>query len=622
MNQKTITLAILILCLTGSVHAEPPQEAAKATILDEVVVTAAKIEEYLKNHPQGVHIVERREITQRNLSSVEEILKTMPGVEVNSTPGLGSRISIRGSGRAGGVLVLLNGRPLNSNQYGSQDLNAIPADAIQSIAVFKPPVPVWLGPGGSDGAINIVTRSGEATKGKETSKTTAKVGGGSYGFAESSLSHQLSIADGDALLSATATHRDGKRQNSDRTDGAMTVNWNRKTAEGGGYGVSGRYYRAEFGSPGPLDNLTPDARQDYQKLSADTKYHQPFGQTGTLAATLYGDAISVEDRSQSGATADLDDRKAGLKLDTTWSEDEGTRDLRLGVACEWDEFTHTLAGEHHRLRTAFSSQYDRRFGEFTPSLGLRGDHSDDFDFNPGLNAGIGWGPTEKWLFKLRGGYTVNIPTFEQLYQTTHGSIDQSRGNPDLDEERIWSYELGVEYSFAKDRLAQLTVFRADTSDLITSQRGADQIYRPVNLDRAVRQGVEVTGKYVWACGFASETSFTLQDSENTETGKDLPYTPAVKIKETVSYVFSGSKTRFESTIRYEGSRYSQMENLPAQKLDDYTVVGIKLIQPFTLAGMAAEGYLRVENLLDAAYQSHFGYPADGLVAVAGVQMKF
>ena len=587
-----------------------------------MVVTAEKIQEYVKNHPQGVNIVERKEIVERSLANIEDVLKTMPGVEVYSTPGIGSRISIRGSGRAGGVLVLLNGRPLNSNQYGSQDLNAIPVDSIESISVFKPPVPVWLGPGGSDGAINIVTRSETAPKDKEKTRSTAKVGGGSYGFAESSLSHQLDLSGGNALLSATTTHRDGARTNSDRTDGALAMNWNRKVDDGSSYEVGGRYYRAEFGSPGPLDNLTPNARQEYQKLSLDTKYKQSLGATGTLATTLYGDSFSLEDRSQSGTTATLDDRKVGLKADTTWSEDTGAWDLRMGVSSEWDEFDHTLAGDHHRFRNGVNTQYDRRFGNFTPTIGLRGDHTNDFGFNPGFVAGLGWGISKECLIKIKSGYTVNVPTFEQLYQTTHGSIDQSRGNPGLDEERVWSSDLGVEYTFAKDRLLQTTIFRADTTDLITSERGEDLIYRPTNLDRAVRQGVELTGKYAWTIGLTSETSLTLQDSENKDTGKELPYTPNVKVKETISYALAGLKTRIEGTIRYEGSRYSQMENLPAQKLDDYAVVGVKLTQPFMLAGLATDGYLKVDNLFDTAYQSHFGYPADGIVVAAGLQMKF
>ena len=622
LHVRIFHLFSLLAFLTGIVFAAPAKGGPKVIPLDAVVVTSEKIQEYVKNHPQDVKIVERREIVERNLSNVEDILKTISGVEVYSTSGIGSRISIRGSGRSSGVLVLLNGRPLNSNQYGSQDLNSIPVDSIQSVAVFKPPVPVWLGPGGSDGVINIVTSTNTTRIDKQKTSSTVKVEGGSYGFAEGSLSHLFTGEGGNALLSATTTHRDGSRTNSDRTSEAVAINWDRDQKDGSRYQASGRWYHAEYGSPGPLDNLTPNARQDYQKISVDTKYKGTLSDTGTLDAIFYGDLVTLDDKSQSGRTYTLDDQKIGIKLDTVWSQEDGKGDLRLGGMSEWDQFDHTLAGKHHRFRNGLNGQYDRRLGDFTPTIGLRADLTDDFGFNPGALAGVGWGVSKQCLIKAKAGYTVNIPTFEQLYQAIHGSIDQTRGNPDLNEERVWSSDIGVEYTFAKDRLVQLTLFRVDTSDLISYERGADLIYRPVNIAGAYRQGLEITGKYAWAAGLTTETSLTLQESENKDTGKDLPYTPAVKIKETLRYTLPVQKTRMEATIRYEGSRYSQMENLPAQRLDDSIVVDIKVTQPFTMGGIATDGYLKVNNLFNTSYQSHLGYPADGFVLIAGLQMKF
>jgi vitamin B12 transporter len=624
MNYRVRILQLLAMfpLLTGTVFGEPTKTDTAAFTLGEVVVTAEKIQEYIKNHPLEVNVVESKEIVSRNLPNVEEILRTMPGVEVYSTSGIGSRISIRGSGRSSGVLILLNGRPLNSNQHGSQDLNSIPVDMIESVSVFKPPVPVWLGPGGSDGAINIVTRAPKCMNKKEKHRTTVKGGGGSFGFIEGGLTHLLPVAGGNIVLSGTATHRDGKRENSDRTDGALSLNWNREGGSGAKYEMNGRYYQAEYGSPGPLDNLTPNARQEYRKGSVDTRYSDVMGESGTVAATAYGDLISVTDHSQSGATCSLDDHKLGLKFDTTWSEPEGVWDLRVGGMTEWDAIDHSLSGEHQRFRNGISGQYDRRFGALTATVGLRGDVTNDFGFNPGFSSGVGWGISEKTLLKVRAGYAVNVPSFGQLYQTSHGSIDQTRGNPDLKEERIWSYDLGVEHTFGKDRLIQLMFFRADTIDLITYRRGADMIYRPVNISAAERQGVELTGKYGWETGLTVETSCIFQSSKDEDTGNDLPYTPAIKLKSTIRYTLPSLKTRMEGTIRYEGVRYSQAENLPSQRLAEYVVVDFKATQPFSIARVASDLYVRIDNLFNTPYETHLGYPNDGIQIAAGLQMRF
>lgn len=614
--------SLLVLSLLPGIAlcAETPPEQVYS--LGEVVVTSEKLKEYLQNHPLDVSTVERPEIVQRNLGSVEEILKTMPGVEVSSSAGVGSRISIRGSGRSGAVLVLLNGRPLNSNQYGSQDLNSIPVDSIQSVSVFKPPVPVWLGPGGSDGAINIVTRTPKTGGMKQKQRSSLKAGGGSYGLVEGSLSHQFPISGSTTLLSATGTHRDGKRSNSDRNDGAFSLNWNREGQQGNRYEFNGRYYHAEFGSPGPVDNETPQARQEYRKGSLDVRYSGGLGDRGTIALTAYGDLIYLKDTSQSGSRYTLDDTKAGLKFDTTWSDEAEQWDLRVGGMTEWNGFDQTLSGEHERFRNGLSIQYDRRFGALTTTLGLRGDVSNDFGANPGGTVGIGWGIGEKTLLKVRAGYTVNIPLFAQLYQTSHGSIDQTRGNPDLKRERVWSYEIGLEQTFGKDRLVQLTLFRSDTIDLISSRRGADKIYRPINIRGAERQGGEIMGKYAWESGLALEVSCTLQDSQDKESGKKLPYTPGLKIKQALSYTLPRLATRLETTIRYEGSRYSQVENLPSQRMSDAVLVDFKATQPFKVGKISSDLYIRVDNLFDTSYESHVGYPDDGIRAAAGLQMRF
>ena len=128
--------------------------------------------------------------------------------------------------------MLLNGRPLNSNQHGKLDLNAIPVDLIQSVSVFKPPVPRLAGTGGSDGAINIVTRNLTPESKKKQPLSTVKLSAGSFEFVEGSLSQRLEAAAGNALLSATAKHKDGKRTNSDRTDGSFGLNWNRERKRG------------------------------------------------------------------------------------------------------------------------------------------------------------------------------------------------------------------------------------------------------------------------------------------------------------------------------------------------------------------------------------------------------
>lgn len=618
-----VSLLTISFLSASATLAETKNPDDKTFTMDAVEVTAEKLSEYVKNHPQDVETVGRREIVRRSLLSVEEVLKTMPGVEIYPSSGVGSRISIRGSGKSGGVLVLLNGRPLNTNQYGGVDLNTIPVEMIESVTVFKPPVPVWLGPGAADGAINIVTRnlSAAGSGGKEKS-TTVMASAGSFGSIKGSASHIVPIAGGSMMITGSATHTDGKRDNSDKNDGNISTYWNREEKDGTKIEVNGRYYLSEFGSIGPVDNLTPDARQRYQKGSLDGRLAGMLGETGSYSINPYGDMVNLRDRSQSGFVSTLDDIKAGIKSEAAWSGERGLWDLRLGAILERDDIDHTLTGKHHRTMADLNSQFDRRFGPLTGTIGLRGNYTDDFDFNPGFTGGLGYALSEKDLIKSKVGYTVNLPTFGQLYQTSHGSIDQVRGNPDLDKERIWSYDLGIEHRFGKDRVFQTTLFGIETNDLIISQRGADKIYRPVNIERARRQGIEFTLKYGWESGFAAEINAILQTSRNGETGADLPYTPKTKLKSTLQYTLPRIKTRLEGVVRYEGTRFSEAENLESQRLDPYTAVDVKAIHPFLMKGSTGELFISIDNVFNTAYESHLGYPDDGIRFNTGIQMRF
>jgi iron complex outermembrane receptor protein len=597
--------------------------AEKPAVLETVTVTAERLEEYIKNHPQQVISLDRDEILKRNLLNVEEALNVMPGVDVRRSAGIGSRISIRGSGKSGGVLVLLNGRPLNTSQYGGVDLETIPIDLVQSIMVFMPPVPVWLGPGASDGAISITTRDFVPLSGeRKPAQTRLKLLAGSYGLAEGSLNQTWPASRSNLFLSATGTHRDGKRPNSDKNSGNVSLQWNRQDEAARQYEFLGRYYGAEYGAPGPTDNPTPQARQRYRQSAFDTRMTGMLGETGEYTANAYGDFTTLRDQSQTGFISNLDDLKLGLKSQTNWSQTEGLWALRLNGLLEREEADSTLYGNHTRLLAGLSANIDRNFGPVTGTIGVRGDQTNDFGFNPGVTGGLSYPLPGKSLIKANAGYTVKLPTFGQLYQSSHGSIDQVRGNPDLDKERIGSYDLGFEYRPRKDRLVQVSLFRTDTRDPIVYQRGADLIYRPINAESSVRQGVDFSLKYAWDGGLAVNAGVILQTSELQPGGKELPYTPRRKLKAAFQYALPSWLTRLEAIFRYEGEQFSEAENRDPEKLGDYFVVDLKAIQPFSVKGVEAEGFLHIENLFNTEFEIHHGYPDDGIRFIIGLNIKF
>ena len=158
--------------------------------------------------------------------------------------------------------------------------------------------------------------------------------------------------------------------------------------------MNGRYYEAEYGTPGPTDNLTPDARQRYRKGSLDTRYAGIMGEKGTFTVNMYGDMTNMQDKTQSGLTYTLDDRKLGLKADTTFSESEGLWDLRIGGYRNGTISTIRWRRGIIASRNGLSSQYDRRFRtahrDAGPSRGL--DERFWVQSRPFHRAGLGGNP--------------------------------------------------------------------------------------------------------------------------------------------------------------------------------------------------------------------------------------
>ena len=128
-------LIYILLILFGSISYSFAQDHKADKIdytLEEVEVTSKKLSEYIKNNPQNIIEMNLDEIKKRNFLEVGEAIGTMPGVDVSQgTNSTGTRISIRGGGGSGSVLVLIDGKPINSAQYGGVNLGSIPIEIVE-----------------------------------------------------------------------------------------------------------------------------------------------------------------------------------------------------------------------------------------------------------------------------------------------------------------------------------------------------------------------------------------------------------------------------------------------------------------------------------------------------------
>ena len=125
-----------------------------------------------------VSVIPREEIEYAPVTSIQELLEYVAGVDVRQrgAEGVQADISIRG-GTFDQTLILLNGVNITDPQTGHHNLNLpVSINQIERIEILEGPAARVYGPNAFSGAINIVTRQPDKTSWK------LAIEGGSFGY--------------------------------------------------------------------------------------------------------------------------------------------------------------------------------------------------------------------------------------------------------------------------------------------------------------------------------------------------------------------------------------------------------------------------------------------------------
>jgi vitamin B12 transporter len=155
MSKKIFTLIAIGAAINASAQKDTTRQ------LDEVVVTANKIEQKQSTTGKVVTVIGKEELQRSSGKSVGQVLNEQAGVWVNgSMQALGSvqTVFMRGS-NAGRTLILIDGIPANdpSQITGDYDLNLFSINDVERIEVCKGAQSTLYGSDAVAGVINIIT---------------------------------------------------------------------------------------------------------------------------------------------------------------------------------------------------------------------------------------------------------------------------------------------------------------------------------------------------------------------------------------------------------------------------------------------------------------------------------
>ncbi len=613
-----VLYAVAVLVLPGVTPAQ--EEPVEADDIDEMVVTANRLETPLIEVASSLTLITDDEIESTQQTSVLELLRDVPALDVVQRGGAGrlTEIHIRGA-EWRHTLVLVDGIEVNDPVHMGRAFNFahLNTDNVERIEVIRGPQSVLYGSDAIGGVINIITKKGQ----QETEAFTSFEGGSFDTFRESagasgggettSFSFVASRVDSEGISAASEEYGNSEKDGYASTSLAGRLAFTPTDEFAADLIV--RYTDAaadidDGGGPGGDDpNRSLLSRQlvvgAKARLSAlDGRWDQRLG----LSFTAH-DREDNDDPDPVDTTELRRDSFEGRLAKLDWQSDfrlGESNTLTIGTEFEnekaetddLDKSAH-LAGVYVQDRIALAEA-------LFATLGARVDDHEIF------GSEATWRLTAAYLIgeartKIRGtvGTGFKAPSLYQLYHPTYGDAS-------LQPDESTGWDIGVEQRFL-ERKASLgaTYFRNDFVNMVDYDFDTSS-YK--NIGRAESEGVELHARLLPSRALILGANYTYTEAVDQTTGEALRRRPRNKAGFDIGYRFVG-----KGSVRLDVSYVGEREDRGT--LDAYTRVDLAVSCDLN---ERTRVFCRVENLFDKGYEEAAGYGAPGVAAYVGVKARF
>ena len=116
----------------------------------------------------AVSVVTGEELRAQQIRTAADALRSLPGVAVGRSGGIGNFTQVRIRGAEGNhTLVLIDGIEVNNLSDGEFDFSNLSAEDIERIEVIRGPMSGLYGSNAVGGVVNIITRQGRGSAGRD-----------------------------------------------------------------------------------------------------------------------------------------------------------------------------------------------------------------------------------------------------------------------------------------------------------------------------------------------------------------------------------------------------------------------------------------------------------------------
>lgn len=643
-----------------------------APVSDAVVVSAAQVPRPLSESPSTTTVVGRADIEQRQLETVADAVRTVPGFTVGRSGGRGALTSIfpRG-GDSDYTLVLVDGMRVNAFG-GGFDFSLLPFGDVEQVEVVRGPQSAVFGSDAIGGIVSVITRHGGEPTG------SASVEGGSQAFWHATGGGTASVGQWSFGGGAEHTQTDGftgtapatgERVSNDDWDSstaALNVSWSRSPATL----VRGdfRWLDNERGNPGPfgsnpigiftaVDRVSRGFDTDHsgslqarvpwgrllsgriqQRLQVtyadlDNKFHSSFGdsffETRRTTARAQTDVMATTSTGVSFGIEGLSERARGTYF--------------TGEAVQPIPIKRRTIGAFAEVRQQFGARVSATAGLRVDSIQRTALEGDPFAFTPRPPF------AEDTVNSVNPRGSVTFLAWQDAHGVARTKLRASAGtgirppdafeiaftdNPALKPERSRSFDLGVSHVVATGLTADATVFVNRYDDLIVAVGGSltgISRYRTDNIANARARGLELGLAWRGPIGLSARGSYTFLDSDvlAVDNGRTAPPPFSVgdpllrrpRHQGSLDLLWTRRALTAFAGVRARGEVLDVEPSFGAfGGLFDaagFTVVDAGASWRFA---HGVEVFARALNLFDRSYEEFLGYPAPGRLGVVGVRV--
>ncbi len=615
MQKKTIIASLVGLAIHSTGF------AAENLDLDQVIVTASRLNESLASTLRDVSVINREQIERAGQSTLIEILQSQPGIEITSNGGVGktSGVFMRGT-NANHVVVLIDGVRINSATAGTTTFENLPVALIDRVEILRGPAASLYGQDAVGGVIQIFTK-----KGSGKPQFYAGAGYGTYETKTADAGVHGAIGDTQFALGISSLDTDGyssyktKDSNFDDKDGyrnfSVTGSLSHKIAEGHDLGLQLLHSKGNtrFDNRFNLFAFDPTFSD-----SAEITQHSYSVYTKNKITTNWLSTLRIGegyDEQVTFAALGFFTPESRSVFRTKQHQLSWQNDIQLPLG------TLTLAYDRLEERVKSTSTFDKNgrnndgyyvgylvgLGNHTVQANYRSDHNSAFGTNDTHGLAYGYRFNDYWRAKASYGTAFKAPTFNDLYTpfTDFGGGFSYSGNSNLQPESSRSKELSLVFSKDTSTLSA-TYYHNDIRNLILGAQGipADTA---TNLGSVTIEGLTLAGSQLlgnWQLG----ASIDVQSPRDNTTDNLLRRRANRHASANLSY--SLGDWRFGAESVASSKRYDDPAN--QQSIAGYTIFNLTTDYQINKDWKVQT---RVNNLFDKNYAlAYDGNPsADGYV---------